>query len=111
MISNHHRAKNVFGELTFGEYWNLVGCHASAFKIKGHKGIGTLCFPDDSAIKFVFGDGSFFKDGSESYIRVPLSSRARVSGNRVITKDSSGMEAVIDFFELSPLDFDPPKKI
>ncbi len=32
-----HRIKNVLGELTFGEYWNVAGCHAYAVKLPRDK--------------------------------------------------------------------------
>lgn len=106
MIPDYYRAKNVFGEMTFGEYWNLVGCHASAFRVKGHKQLIARCRVDGDCVRLFLGDGSFFSDGSEAHFVIPLDARAKVVGNRVTTMDSSHGTLVVDFFELKPLEFE-----
>lgn len=95
-----HRVKNVLGELTFGEYWNVSGCTAYAVKLKG-KTSTSFCPADlkaesgapKSCIVFSFNYGDVF---------VPLSSKAKVVGHRVITKDVQGEEVTLDFYELTP---------
>lgn len=104
MIPNSVRAKNVFGEMTFGEYWNLVGCHAEAVRLNGGPEFITRFGPDGHFVKFFFAD---FEEGSKTYLSVPLGTRVRASGNRVTVLESLGRDTSIEFFELRPLDFDP----
>jgi hypothetical protein len=91
-----HRIKNVLGELTFGEYWNVAGCHAYAVKLRG-KNYSTAFQPSDlpePCIRFHF----------ENYgnIFIPLGAKAKVLANRVITHDISNEEITLDFYELTP---------
>lgn len=110
MTTDYHRAKNVFGELTFGEYWNLSGCHAAVFRVDGCRSLGTMCRVNGSLVEFRVPARSR-DEALLQRVDIPLDAPARVAGNRVVTRDSSGGERTIEFFVLSPLDFDPPKKI
>lgn len=95
-----HRVKNVLGELTFGEYWNIAGSNAYAVKLKG-KNIGpnysTSFEPSEMpepCIRFYFENyGNLF---------VPLGSKAKVVGHRVITEALQQGEVTLDFYELTP---------
>jgi len=95
-MSDHHTARNVFGELTFGEYWNLAGCHAAAVRAKGRKGICTTLIPKDDAVKFIF------EPNTPYWIQIPLRSKATVSGNKVTTRDDAGKIVVLEFYDLTP---------
>jgi len=94
-----YRIKNVLGELTFGEYWNVAGCNAYAVKLKG-KNYSTSFQPvepedlPEPCIRFNF----------ENYgnIFVPLGAKAKVVGNRVMTRDIYKEEITLDFYELTP---------
>ena len=91
-----HRIKNVLGELTFGEYWNIAGCNAYAVKLRG-KNYSTAFQPSDlpePCIRFHF----------ENYgnIFIPLGAKAKVVVNRVVTYDISNEEITLDFYELAP---------
>lgn len=110
MTTDYHRAKNVFGELRFGEYWNLAGCHAEAFRVDGGRGLGTMCRVNGPRVEFRVPTRSL-DDALGARVEIPLDAPARVSGNRVVTRDAFGAERTIEFFTLSPLDFDPPEKI
>lgn len=100
-MNEYHRAKNVFGELTFGEYWNLVGCHAAAFRIKGVKTLGFKFGATESSIKFFWGGGQ--REAAE----IRLDAKVKAFGNKVAFKNSLDREMTIEFFELKPLEFDP----
>lgn len=103
MIPNHHRAKNVFGELTFGEYWNLVGCHAAAARLNGSRMLVTRFEPDGESVKFLFHDPD---DCSETYFSVSLKCKVQVAGNKVKMIHDLDKNTTIEFFELKPLEFD-----
>lgn len=105
MIPNHHRAKNVFGELTFGEYWNLTGCHAAAARLNGSRMLVTRFEPDGESVRFIFQDPD---DCSETYFSVSLKCRVQVAGSKVKVIDDLDKNTTIEFFELKPLEFDPP---
>ena len=102
-MSDHHTARNVFGELTFGEYWNLAGCHAAVVKAKGRNGICATLVPKDDAVKFIFEKLAIDEGGRVTYwIQIPLRSKATVSGNKVTTKDDTGTSVVLEFYDLTP---------
>ena len=92
-----HRIKNVLGELTFGEYWNIAGCNAYAVKLRG-KNYSTDFQPSDMpepCVRFYFENyGNLF---------VPLGAKAKVVGHRVITEALQQGEVTLDFYELTPL--------
>jgi hypothetical protein len=97
----YYSNRHLLGEFTFGEYWNLAGCNAAVAKIEN---IASLCQTfeaDHEKIKFVY-EGLYSGDGSFYSISVPLKSKAVVSENKVKTKDSSGHEIKIEFYELAP---------
>ena len=102
-MNDYHRAKNVFGELTFGDYWNLVGCHAVAFRIKGGKKFGFEFGLSESSIRFYLGDSESHRE--VAHIR--LDAKVKAFGNKVVAKNSFGHDLTIEFFELKPLEFDP----
>lgn len=109
MIPDSIRAKNLFGEMTFGEYWNLVGCHAAVVRVGGSRPLITRFKADGPFIKFFF--SSEPGTDSEACLSVPLVTRVQASGNRVVVLEALGRDTVIEFFELRPLEFDPPEKI
>lgn len=100
-MSDYHRAKNVFGELTFGEYWNLVGCHAVAFRIEGGKRFGFEFGVTESSIRF------FWRGGHRQAAEIRLDAKVKAFGNKVAFKNSLDREMILEFFELKPLEFDP----
>lgn len=99
-MSEYHAARHVFGEMTFGEYWNLAGCQAECCSIK--TGIGskrTIDFGvEDEFIMFRF-------QGKETQhcIAVPLSAKVKINQNKVIVRDANN-ETVIRFYRLEPLE-------
>lgn len=99
-MNNYHKAKNVFGELTFGEYWNLIGCHAVAFRFKGGKTFGFEFGVTESSIKF------FWRGGHRQAAEIKLDAKVKAFGNKVVAKNSLGQDLTIEFFELKPLEFD-----
>jgi hypothetical protein len=99
----YYKNKHVLGELTFGEYWNLAGCNAAAVKIKG---VGKPCFEfelEDGNVRFRW-SGAWPEESEEPRrtIRVPMSSKVKIIGNKVKGKDESGKEITLEFFDLSP---------
>lgn len=103
MIPDMHRAKNVFGELTFGEYWNLVGCHAHVARLNGSRLLVTKFEPLETSVRFFFESP---EDGSQTYFSVSLKSRVRAVGNKVVVDDTMAGNTTIEFYELKPLEFD-----
>jgi hypothetical protein len=95
-MSDHHTARNVFGELTFGEYWNLAGCHAGAVMADGRKGICTKITVKDDAVQLVF------EQFTPYWIQIRLRSKATVSGNKVTTRDDMGKPVALEFYDLTP---------
>lgn len=104
-MSDYHTAKYVLEGMTFGEYWNLVGCHCAAVKVKGYKDI-LFPFVEEGCVKL-------WQLGSVSKGPVPgptilLSEKIKISGNKIETKDDLGKPINIEFFELvaakSPVD-------
>lgn len=92
--------------MTFGEYWNLVGCHAAVFKVDGCRSLGTMCRVKGAIVEFRVPA----RPQAEALLQrfdIPLGAIAKVVGNRVVTSDSFGTERSIEFFELKPLEFDP----
>ena len=97
-----HRVKNVLGELTFGEYWNIAGCNAYAVKLKGKKYSNSFQYSTsfqpsempEPCIRFYFENyGNLF---------VPLRAKAKVVGHRGITEALQQGEVTLDFYELTP---------
>jgi hypothetical protein len=98
----YYKNKHVLGELTFGEYWNLAGCNAAAVKIKG---VGKPCFEfelEDGNVRFRCGERWPGPEGEYRIVRMPLSSKVKIIGNKVKGKDESGKEIIIEFFDLAP---------
>lgn len=102
-----HRIKNVLGELTFGEYWNITGCNAYAVKSK-RKGTGApLTSTSFGPERWLRHGGQpepciCFDFGIYGNLFVPLKAKAKVVGHKVVTHDVHGEEITLDFYELTP---------
>lgn len=100
-MSDYHIAKHVMGELTFGEYWNLIGSTASVAVLKGafHKRMTMQFSPMEDCIRF-----NMIDDGRPRWsLDIPLKSKVKVSGHSVRTTDHRGEEITIEFYELAPV--------
>ena len=113
MTSDYHAAKNVLGELTFGEYWNLVS-GAAAVRVKCgkllrgvHHQNNRLCIdfgPERGSIKFRFPIRIAGSYAAAAYnIEVRLSEKVVVARNKAKTKLVDGQEVEIEFYELAPI--------
>lgn len=100
-MSDYHIAKHVMGELTLGEYWNLIGCDADVAIVKNSYGKKKILGfeADDDHIRFEVEDGHKFGWNLD----VPLKSKVKVDGNSVRTTDDLGKEVTIEFYELKPV--------
>lgn len=102
-MSDHHVAKHVFGELTFGEYWNLFGCHAFCVKVWGRNCLAFEPYQLFEQMCVRFRLSSYLNHDEES-VFVPLESKVKVEGHKVRVKDNQGQEILLEFYELSPLE-------
>ena len=98
---DYYRNKHILGELTFGEYWNLAGCNAACVKFQGEKELCHRFQPKEEHIRFLW-ENLYISSGEEFSIRIPLCSKAKVIGNKVITRNDIGKEVTLEFYDLTP---------
>lgn len=104
-MSDYHIAKNVFGELTFGEYWNLAGCHSQCCAVRmDGKFVYTTDFKPEEDMIFFYLEGYYSGDGSKFCKKVPLSSKVKVNKNVVESFDHLNKKVTIKFYRLEPLE-------
>lgn len=105
-MSDHHIVKNVMGELTFGEYWNLVACNSAVAvvncpRLKINKKMTISFSVDAEKVMFHF-PGSFNDKGKTYSIDIYLREIVQVAGNKAKTM-FNGKPVEIEFYDITPV--------